>query len=148
MDGIARKGAADGVCCLWRHPFVRIVESMHRQTDLPKMVGTAHSPSCFSSGLNGWQQKTDERSDDRDRHQKLDQCKASPLVWHLDTQGALIVDCNKRQTTLEGASKEYVPCAPFLRFARPFSRNPLQRHLQLLCKIHRDSKPISHSRIG
>ena len=98
MDGIARKGAADGVGCLWWHPFVRIVESMHRQTDLPKMVGTAHSPSCFSSGLNGWQQKTNERSDDRDRHQKLDQCKASPFVWHLDTQGALIVDCNKRQT--------------------------------------------------
>jgi hypothetical protein len=58
------------------------VVNVKSQADLFEVVTALHATCCFASGLNRWQQKSNQDADDGDHNQQLDQREsASRFGW-------------------------------------------------------------------
>jgi hypothetical protein len=59
---------------------------VNAKPDLLEVVATAHSASCFASGLDRWQQQANQHSNDRDHDQQLNEREA-PAGWIFSEHG-------------------------------------------------------------
>jgi hypothetical protein len=57
------------------------VEVIGCQLDLVQVVFAAHRPGRFAGSLDGWQEQSDEDSDNGDNHKEFDEGKASARGW-------------------------------------------------------------------
>jgi hypothetical protein len=58
------------------------MEIMQGQTLLLQVVGALHAASSFASGLHGWQQQSNQNTDDGNHHQQFDQGETAAVPSH------------------------------------------------------------------